>query len=87
MACVLLPPFPAPPSISPFTIAPPALPPIDLSIDFCCKVNLISYTPAIPLGAAVLAIPGAAAVVAGIQSAITVINAYIDATALKCPRE
>lgn len=86
-SCIPIPPFPTPPSISPLTIGPPALPPVDISVDLCCRVNLISYTPIIPLGPAILAIPGASAVVAAIQVATATIKAYLAALPLKCPRE
>lgn len=87
MSCVSLPTVALPTLPSPFTISPPALPAVDLSIDFCCKVQLISYTPFIPLGAVVLAVPGAAAIVATINESLAVIDAYIDALPLSCPKQ
>lgn len=85
MGCVELPLPPPLPSLGAFTIEPPALPAVDLSIDYCCKVQLISFTPQIPLGPAVVAVPGAAAIIAGINSALAVIQAYLDALPLDCP--
>lgn len=87
MSCVSLPEVELPELPSPFTIAPPDLDPIDLSVDFCCKVQLISYAPFIPLGAVVLAVPGAAAIVATINESLAVIDAYIDAIPLSCPKD
>lgn len=85
MACVTLPPFPPLPSLGPFSLTPPALPPVNLSINFCCQLSLVSFTPVIPLGPLVLAVPGASVVILGINTALAVIQAYIDAIPLDCP--
>lgn len=86
MGCISPPALPAPPALpSPLSLSPPALPPLDLSIDFCCRYDLISWHPTIPLGPAVLAIPGASAVVILVNQAMDAIKPYLDAIALDCP--
>ncbi len=85
MACVELPDFPALPSLGPFSLTPPALPALDLSIDFCCRIDLISFTPTIPLGPLVIAVPGFSAIMLTVNAALAVIDLYIDALPLDCP--
>lgn len=86
MACVSI-DFPAVPDISPLSLTPPGLPAVDLSANFCCKFQLISFAGYTPLGAAVLAIPGAAAAVALINQNLALVDQYIDAQPLRCPRD
>jgi hypothetical protein len=86
MGCVKL-PAPSPlPSLGLLSLEPPPLPAVDVSVNFCCKVQLISFKPTIPLGA-VLALPGASTIIAGINKAMTVAEAYIDAIPLSCPKD
>lgn len=85
MGCVEV-TFPALPSLGPLSLTPPALPPVDVSVDFCCKIQLISFAGYAPLGPAVLAIPGASAVVLFINQQLALVDKYIDAIPLKCPR-
>lgn len=87
MSCIAIPTIALPELPFPLTISPPALPSVDLSIDFCCKLQLISFAPYIPLGAVVLAIPGAAAFVASINVYLAAIDTYIDALPLSCPKD
>jgi hypothetical protein len=87
MACIDILDFPALPPISPFTIAPPSLPAVDLTIDFCCRLNLFTFTPALPLGVLIVAIPGASAVILAINASLEVIDEYLDAIPPVCPRQ
>jgi len=87
MGCKPTLPFPPIPDISPITLAPPALPALDIDAEFCCKLLLISITPNIPLGPAILAIPGAAAVVAGLTAIKVAVQSVLDALPLECPKE
>jgi hypothetical protein len=84
--CVELPPFPALPDILPLTLTPPPLPTLDLSVDYCCRLQLdISVADYIPLGTVTLAIPGADLVFAAVGEALAQIQTYIDAIPLDCP--
>lgn len=87
MACLELPEFPALPDISPFSLTAPTLQLPSLSVEFCCRLDLIPPTPPLVLGAVVLAIPGASAVILGINQMTTLVNAYLKAIPLDCPRE
>lgn len=88
MACLSLPAFPSLPDLGPLSLEPPELPSISLSADFCCKIEFtFSFVPAIPLGPAIIAIPGASAVIALINQALGTIDAYVDMIPLDCPLE
>jgi hypothetical protein len=84
MACIDI-VFPPLPDIFPLVLTPPALPSIDLSIDFCCRLSLTIVPPPIPLGPLVLAIPGASAALITLNAQIALINSYLDALPLSCP--
>lgn len=83
MACIPLPAVALPVLPAPFSIDPPELPAITIGAEFCCKLPTLSVTPLIPIPAAILN----PAVIALINAASDVINAYIDALPLDCPRE
>ena len=85
MACVPIPAFPPLPDIFPLVLTPPTLPPVDLSL--CCQFSLTIPIPPFPLGAAVLAVPGASTIILGINVAITAVNSVISSLPLSCPFE
>lgn len=85
MACVPIPQFPPLPDILPLVLTPPTLPTIDLSVDLCCRLNLTIPLPIIPLGPLVLAVPGASAIILGINVAVGQVNAVISMLPLACP--
>lgn len=89
MPCVKLPEFPPLPDISPFSIdLQITLPPVDLSVDFCCRLNLLQLPP-LPLGLLaplILSAPeSVTAILTGINAALKLVDTLIDALPLDCP--
>lgn len=85
MACLKLPVPPLPPLPLPFNVAPPPLPPIpSIDLQFCCKLPLpFPPLPPIPFPPIVIN-PG---VILLINAAMLVIETYLDALEVRCPRE
>jgi len=84
MSCELnpLPPLPVLPE--PYSIAPPALPPLpDSTIGFCCRQ--VGFTiPPIPIPLP----PGVSTVFpAAIAAMLAAVEGYLDALPLYCPKE
>lgn len=78
MGCVAVPNV-APPTLpSPFSLEPPALPPVDLSVNFCCRFELHITPPPLPIPPITLLIPGGAAILVAMNEAFDVIDEYID---------
>jgi hypothetical protein len=85
MSCVPTLEFPPIPDISPITLTPPLFA-LDLSVNFCCQIQIVGAVSFVPLGAAVLAIPGASAVILALQTALDAVETVINALPPKCPR-
>lgn len=84
MACIPLPVPTLPTLPSPFSIAPPALPPISVALTACCKLSVIaSVSLPAPFPSAVLT----PAVILTINAALATVQTYLDALPLPCPRE
>ena len=95
MACIEVPEFPPLPDIFPLTLEPPPLPVLDLSVDFCCRFQLIVDPMdllallglAAPIKALLIASPEVSATIALINQNIAILNTYLDALPLDCPLE
>jgi hypothetical protein len=87
MSCVPIPAFPPLPDIFPLVLTPPTLPPIDLSIDLCCRFDLSIPLPIIPLGPLVLAVPGYPAIMLALNAVLDEVTSVIAALPLSCPFE
>jgi hypothetical protein len=83
--CIAIPAFPPLPPILPLTITPPALPPLDLTINYCCRLNLFLFVPIPPLPTLVITSPTVVAILAALTVAMDTISAYLDALPLSCP--
>jgi hypothetical protein len=87
VACVELPDVSIP-NIFPVTIEPPALPSLDPSFDFCCKVAAFELTIPLPITALTILPPlGYVAAMAVINTTLASIRSVIDALPLDCPKE
>lgn len=87
MSCLPLPAVPQLPDITPFSLAPPSLPAVNVGVDLCCKIDLQIIPPVIPLGPLLITSPTATAVIMGINAAMIAVKKYIDALPLSCPLE
>ncbi len=83
MACLELPGVALPQLPSPFSIEPPGLPGISVSVAFCCKLPSFSLSFPFSLPSATIN-PG---VIALVNTALKVIDGYLDAVPIDCPRE
>lgn len=83
MSCTLGPHVDPPVLPGPYTIAPPALPPIPVDLTLCCKLVAFSTPPGtLPLPA------GTSAVFNAIMTAMFgALLPYFDAIPLTCPKE
>lgn len=83
MACLPLPDVTLPTLPSPLTLDPPALDPVTVGAEFCCKLASFTTPTYAPFGPAVLN----PAVIATINTNLALVQAYLDALPLNCPRE
>lgn len=84
MACIPLPPIPFPVLPSGFSVSPPALPPVPVSGAVCCKqIAFSAVSPPLPLPPLVVN----PAFIAALTAAMKVVQTYIDAIPLECPKE
>lgn len=83
MACIPLPKAPRVTSPFPFSIEPPELPSASPSLTVCCKLFAFPIKVPLPLGPLVIN-PG---VIATVNAAMDVVDAFIDSLAFECPRE
>lgn len=83
MACISVAlEFPTLPS--PLSLTPPSPPPINVSLQLCCKKPILAAsTPPVPFAAAILN----PTVIAIINAQLALAEAYIDNLPIKCPRE
>ena len=82
MACLALPDIDLPTLPSPLTIAPPALGGT-LNLALCCKIVSITGSIPVPFPPQVINPP----VIAFINTNLALVDAFLDAQPLKCPRE
>lgn len=87
MGCVSVPDVEPPTLPLPFTLEPPAIPPVDLSVDLCCRFGL-HIDVWIPIPPITLLVPGSSEIIIAMNQAFAVIDEYIDeldALAPPCP--
>lgn len=84
MSCKLGPVVPLPILPAPYSIAPPALPPLpDSTLDFCCRQVGFTIPPLPPIFP-----PGVTVAFPAILNAmLAAVEAYLDALPLTCPKE
>lgn len=83
MSCTLFGPLPPLPDIFPLTLTPPTLPPISGDLTICCKLVQFVFVPILPVGPILIN----SAVMAVINAQIAIVNGFIRAMQLPCPKE
>ena len=83
--CVPIPDFDIPELPLPLSLEPPALPDIDISADFCCRLALFIPLSISPLPGVVLSSPEAVAVMLALKAEMAIVRQYLLALPLKCP--
>ena len=84
MACIPAPTVPIVGLPSPLSLTPPALPPIGLGAEVCCK-NIAFTVPPIPIPLPPLVLN--AGVNAGLAAALKSVQVFLDQFQIKCPKE
>jgi hypothetical protein len=67
-----------------FSLSPPALPALPLPVTLCCKITLI---PTIPFPVTLPSVTVSSAFLIGVNAAMAVAQAYMDALTIPCPRD
>lgn len=87
MPCINIPDFPSLPDITPISLTPPALPPLDLSINYCCRLNLLDFAGYVPIPPVTIFSPTATAIIIAINQVIDQVNNLKRRIPLDCPRQ